>query len=91
MISPEMIGYAAALLTSFAFAPQALKTIRTRNTESLSLAMYTLFTTGVSLWLCYGILRDDWIIITANFLTAMLALPILVLKVKDVLKRRVER
>lgn len=91
MITPDMIGYAAALLTSFAFAPQALKTIRTRNTESLSLAMYALFTSGVFLWLCYGVLRDDWVIITANFLTAILALPILFLKVRDVLKRRAKK
>ena len=55
-ITSNMIGYAAAILTTISFLPQAIMTIRTRDTESLSLAMYSSFTLGVLLWLVYGFL-----------------------------------
>lgn len=80
-IPPEYIGYIAAFLTTFSFAPQAMLTLRTRDTQTLSLGMYSMFVTGVFIWLIYGIVRDDWIIVLANALTFALALPILTMKV----------
>jgi len=78
----EMLGYAAALLTTTAFVPQALKTIRTRNTKAISLWMYVIFTAGVGLWLIYGIQIGRLPIIIANALTLLLAGTILALKVR---------
>jgi MtN3 and saliva related transmembrane protein len=54
MFHPEVLGYIAAFLTTAAFFPQTIKTIRTRDTKSISLAMYVLFTSGIALWLWYG-------------------------------------
>ncbi|NIJ41538.1 uncharacterized protein with PQ loop repeat [Parvibaculum indicum] len=48
------IGYIAAFLTTVAFVPQALKTIRTRDTSGISLAMYVCLTVGVSSGSCTG-------------------------------------
>jgi MtN3 and saliva related transmembrane protein len=79
--SPEMIGYIAAFFTTFSFAPQAVLTLRTRDTRTLSLGMYSMFVVGVSLWLIYGVLRDDWIIVLANGLTLLLSMPILGMKI----------
>ncbi len=72
-ISPEIIGYLAAFLTTASFLPQAIMTIKTRNTESLSLGMYSAFTTGVLLWLIYGLSIGDNAIIFANAITLLLA------------------
>jgi MtN3 and saliva related transmembrane protein len=44
--------------------------------------MYTSFTSGVALWLVYGILLDAWPIIVANVITLTLALSILAMKIR---------
>lgn len=76
----DLAGYAAALLTTIAFVPQALKSWRTRDLSGVSLTMYTLFTVGVAFWLAYGILLGSWPIIAANAVTLSLAGTVLVLK-----------
>ncbi|MCX7099859.1 MAG: SemiSWEET transporter [Methylococcales bacterium] len=89
MISiPEMIGYLAATLTTASFLPQAILTIRTKDTESLSLSMYSLFTLGVLCWLIYGIYIDDKAIIFANAITLVLAATILFCKIYNVLFKK---
>ena len=83
MFHPEVLGYIAAFLTTAAFFPQTIKTIRTRDTKSISLAMYVLFTSGIALWLWYGWLVDSMPLIFANTITFVLALTILVLKLRE--------
>ena len=73
------IGYIAAFLTTVAFVPQAVKTIRTRDTSGISLAMYVCLTIGIFLWLLYGLNLGDGPLIGANALTLFLAVPILVI------------
>jgi MtN3 and saliva related transmembrane protein len=78
----EWFGFAAAFLTSISFVPQALMTIRTRNTSGISRAMYSMFTIGVALWLVYGIALESWPMIVANTVTLGLAATILALKLR---------
>jgi MtN3 and saliva related transmembrane protein len=78
----EWFGYAAAVLTTGSFIPQAVMTIRSRNTSGVSLAMYVIFTLGVGLWLVYGIALQSWPMILANTVTLALAATILALKVR---------
>jgi MtN3 and saliva related transmembrane protein len=78
----EWFGYAAAILTTSSFVPQAVMTIRSRNTSSISLAMYVIFTVGVALWLVYGIALESWPMILANTVTLGLAATILALKLR---------
>ena len=85
MITPEIIGYVAATLTTSSFLPQAIKTIKTRDTDSLSLSMYSLFTMGVLCWLVYGIYLNDKAIIFANSITFLLAASILFCKIYNTL------
>jgi MtN3 and saliva related transmembrane protein len=80
-ITPEIIGYLAATLTTSSFLPQAIKTVKTRETASLSLSMYGLFTTGVLCWLIYGCYISNKAIIFANAITFILAAPILFFKI----------
>ncbi|MEH7503986.1 SemiSWEET transporter [Neobacillus drentensis] len=77
-----IFGYLAALLTTISFLPQAIKTIKEKNTEGISLVMYSLFTSGVLMWLVYGIFVKDTPIIIANSITLILAVTILALKIK---------
>lgn len=81
MTLADAIGYLAATLTTAAFVPQALLTLRTRDVSGISLGMYAVFTTGVALWLAYGIALGEWPIIVANAATLALAATILTLKI----------
>jgi len=82
MNTEDWIGSTAALLTTTAFVPQALKVWHTRHTADISVGMYALFTLGVALWLTYGILLGAWPIIIANSITLLLAGAVLVMKIK---------
>lgn len=82
------LGYAAAFLTTIAFLPQALKTIRTRNTEGISVLMYAGFVTGVFCWLLYGLLLHDAALIAGNAVTFVLALPIFIIATANYVRAR---
>ena len=77
------VGYTAAALTTIAFLPQAWMVLRTRDTRSLSLPMYVIFTAGVLSWLAYGVLQRDGALILANGITAVLSLTILIAKLRN--------
>jgi len=85
MSTTEILGYCAAFLTTASFLPQALLTLKTRDTSSLSLSMYTLFTTGVLLWLIYGVQKADKALIIANASTLCLSASILGFKIYNVI------
>ncbi len=78
----ELFGYIAAFLTSVSFIPQALKTIRTRDTQGISLLMYAIFSIGVLCWFIYGIAMKDLPILLANGVTLCFALIILFFKIR---------
>jgi MtN3 and saliva related transmembrane protein len=80
--SPTWIGMAAALLTTAAFAPQAIKAWHSRSTRDVSLAMFTMMVAGITLWLVYGILIDDLPLILANAVTLLFAGAILAAKIR---------
>jgi MtN3 and saliva related transmembrane protein len=82
MSLPELIGYFAAVLTTVSFVPQVWQTFRTRDVSGISLGMYLVFATGVSLWLAYGVLVTAWPIVAANAVTLALALSILAMKLR---------
>lgn len=82
----DYLGFTAAFCTTISFLPQAIKVIKTQDTASLSLAMYIIFTLGVGLWLAYGIAKLDMVSITANVITLLLALIILLTKIVNELK-----
>ncbi len=77
-----IMGFVAASLTTCAFLPQVIKTWRMKETRDISLWMYLVFTIGVSLWLGYGILIGDYPIAIANGATLILALIILIAKIR---------
>ena len=78
----EWAGYVAATLTTAAFFPQAIKTIRSKDTSGVSLGMYVVFTIGVAFWLLYGIALQSWPMIISNIITFALSATILVLKLR---------
>lgn len=78
----DIVGYAAGILTTAAFAPQVIQVVRTRSTRDISLGMYVIFTIGISLWLVHGLQVGSMPVVAANAVTLVLVLVILVLKVR---------
>ena len=76
-----IIGLLAAACTTIAFLPQVIKTVKTKKTKDISLLMYIILTTGILLWVVYGLLTIDLPIILANSITFVLALIVLMLKI----------
>jgi MtN3 and saliva related transmembrane protein len=75
-----IIGLTAGFCTTVAFLPQAIKTWKTKSAKDLSLGMYSIFCTGIILWLIYGILINDLPVILTNLATMILATSILYFK-----------
>ncbi|MBM7643705.1 SemiSWEET transporter [Streptococcus loxodontisalivarius] len=76
------MGFIAAFLTTFAFLPQVIKTIKSKDTESISLGMYSMQVVGIGLWLLHGIIIDDLALILANSVSFILSGTILCYKLK---------
>lgn len=83
----NIIGYGAAILTTLSFLPQVIQIIRTKNTDGISLLMYSIFVTGILFWLIYGILLQELPIILANAFTLLFSGAVLVLKVYHEFKK----
>jgi MtN3 and saliva related transmembrane protein len=78
----NILGFVAGVLTTAAFIPQIVKVWKTRSARDISLGMYSVFVSGVVLWLVYGLLLGSWPIILANIFTLVLAVAILVMKLR---------
>lgn len=84
----DIVGGAAALCSVSSFAPQAIKIIRTGDTEGLSIAMYALTVAGFSLWLTYGVIQRQWPLMVTNGCCLALSLLILVMLLVPAARRR---
>lgn len=78
----HIYGTIAAVLTTGSFIPQVVHTVRTRDTQAISLTMYLLFTAGVGGWLFYGLLLASWPMVISNIICFSLALIVLTMKIK---------
>lgn len=78
--STTAIGLAAAFCTTAANWPQLRKAWVTGETDDLSLNTLLLFGGGLVLWVAYGALRQDFVIILANGVSLCLLGALLFLK-----------
>ena len=78
----DFIGLMAGSCTTAAFIPQVLQVWKTKSAKDISLVMYVIFTLGVALWLTYGMAITSMPIIIANCVTLILAICILIMKLK---------
>ena len=77
----EFFGYFAAILTTAAFLPQLIKTLKTKKAEDVSLLTLIMFICGVGFWILYGFKISSSPILIANIITLILNLFILISKV----------
>ena len=68
-MNADYLGFIAATLTTIAFIPQTVQSWKTRDMSGISLPMYSLFTTGVILWIIYATLIWNLPVLIANIIT----------------------
>lgn len=78
----DLVGAAAAIVTTLCWVPQALHIIKTRETSGVSLPAYLAFAAGIALWLVYGIALQSWPLMGANTVTLLLVVIIIGLKLR---------
>jgi len=61
-----MLGYAAGALTAFTFLPQVLKTWKEKSAKDVSLYMFIIAFVNEIMWLVYGVMINNWVIILTN-------------------------
>lgn len=86
-----VVGVGAATLTTLSNWPQLKKCWQTGKAGDLSLRTFLLLVAGLTLWLIYGVLKSDWIIMGANSVSLALACGILYFKCREVLDSRQAR
>jgi MtN3 and saliva related transmembrane protein len=82
MSAVDLIGFAGAALTTLCWLPQAIKNIREKNTQAISLLATAAFAAGVVCWLVYGLAKADAPLIASSALTLTLVVVILALKIR---------
>ena len=83
MTLTDLMGFVAAIGTTGAFIPQAMKVFRTKKTDDLSQGMYILLSVGILLWVIYGVMIGSLPIIIANGVTFLMTFYILVIIIKQ--------
>ena len=78
-----LIGLVAAFCTTVSYYPQLKKCWTTGSAEDLSLTMFITLSAGVGLWVVYGVLKNDFVIIIANAVSLALLMGILYFKLRD--------
>lgn len=78
----NVFGFLAAGIGIVMFMPQAISVYKTKNTKSLSLFSFTLFTLASLLWTIYGVLLIALPIIIVNVVLLLLNSFIVIMKIK---------
>lgn len=78
----EWIGLMAGAITTVAFAPQVIRSWRTRHVADLSIWQPVVLLGGMMAWLVYGIFRDSLAIILTNIFSILLNLVLVYLKIR---------
>ena len=77
-----VVGAVAAFCTTVSYIPQLRKCWETGETGDLSLKMLLFLASGLALWLIYGLLRSDPVIVLANAVSLSLLGGIIYFKLK---------
>ncbi|MBZ4189935.1 SemiSWEET family sugar transporter [Niabella beijingensis] len=76
----DILGYIAGAITTLTFLPQVIKTIREKSVKDISLMMFVIAAVNEILWVIYGVLKSDQVIILTNAVILCLSLTMIYLK-----------
>lgn len=78
----KILGFTAGLLTAITFLPQVVKTFKEKSAKDVSLTMFLIATANQVLWIIYGVLEKDIVIILTNIAILILSIVMIILKLK---------
>jgi MtN3 and saliva related transmembrane protein len=78
----SIIGIGASVFTAASTLPQLLKILKEKKANDISIPMLILLFIGLSLWVCYGIKKTDWIIIISNAFSLVINILLVILSIK---------
>jgi MtN3 and saliva related transmembrane protein len=87
----SVLGFVAAALTSLSYIPQVQKALPKESTGDLSLKMLVALFIGLALWIVYGLMVEDMVIVIANCVGGALVGVVLWCKVRDAMAQRREK
>jgi MtN3 and saliva related transmembrane protein len=82
MTGTDILGYAAGAITSLTFLPQVLKTWKEKSAKDVSLMMFIIAAINEVMWIIYGALLDNWVIILTNAIVLTMSLIMILLKLR---------
>ena len=80
MSGVDILGYAAGAITSLTFLPQVIKTWREKSAKDISLLMFLIAAINDVMWIAYGALLNNWVIILTNAIVLAMSLTMIYLK-----------
>ena len=84
MTLTTFVGLVAAFCTTVSYFPQLKKCWETKSAGDLSLKMFSTLAVGIALWVVYGVLQSDWVIVLANAVSFCCLMGILYYKLREV-------
>ena len=76
----DILGYSAGAITSLTFLPQVIKTWKEKSAKDISLLMFLIAAINEVMWIWYGALLDNWVIILTNTIVLSMSLIMIWLK-----------
>lgn len=76
----DILGYSAGAITSLTFLPQVIKTWKEKSAKDISLLMFLIAAINEVMWIWYGALLDNWVIILTNAIVLSMSLIMIWLK-----------
>ena len=80
MSGVEILGYAAGAITCLTFLPQVLKTWKSKSAKDVALNMFLIAAVNEVMWIVYGALLNNWVIILTNAVVLSMSLMMIWLK-----------
>lgn len=80
MTLTDIIGYSAGAVTTLTFLPQVVKTWKEKSAHDVSLWMFIIAAANEVMWIGYGVLKNDAVIILTNAIVLVMSLTMISLK-----------
>ncbi len=85
----DIVGYGAAIAMVLGYLPQAIHTIRTRETDSIAMPTFLLMGLGGILFMIQGLLTDNLPLVITNLITSACSIIVTCIKINnDIIKKR---
>jgi MtN3 and saliva related transmembrane protein len=78
----DILGYSACAVTALTFLPQVIKTWKEKSAKNVSMMMFIIAAINEIMWIAYGVLRDDMVIIVTNIIMIAMASIMISLKLR---------